>query len=104
MSNGNGAAFAGKSRTNNSLESGFEEIARLAEFIGKMREFIQQWSTLDKTSFPFKPTYPKKILEEAANFFKHVRTPNMLYYPRKGEILEPRILIVFIKDGVISGQ
>ena len=55
-----GVAFPGKSRTNNSIESGNNVLKnffnRKSEniklFIGKMREFIVEWSTQDKTSFP----------------------------------------------------
>jgi len=93
-----GSAFPGKSRTNNSIESGNNVLKRFfnrkahnfKEFLGKMREFIQEWATLDKTSFPYQPTHSLKILQEAKeraniiNFFLNDTTPNLLYYPRKG--------------------
>ena len=93
-----GAAFAGKSRTNNSLESGNNVLKlffnrkqhNLKEFFGKMREFVQQWSTSEKTSFPYQVNYSTHSLKEAKerakqeNFLKVIETPHLLYYPRKG--------------------
>jgi len=93
-----GSAFPGKSRTNNSVESGNNVLKRFfnrkphnfKEFLAKMKEFIQEWSTVDKTSFPFQPTPSSKVIQAAEEraaiekFFLSDQTPNLLYYPRKG--------------------
>jgi len=93
-----GTAFPGKSRTNNSLESGnniiknfFDKKSQnIKEFFCKMRDFVTEWSTLEKTSFPNQITYLSKIRKDAEerakeeNFMFSERTPELLYYPRKG--------------------
>jgi len=93
-----GASFPGKSRTNNSLESGNNVLKvffnrkshNLKEFITKMKLFVQEWSTAEKTSFPYQPTYLAKMVAEADkiskenSFLSSDNTPNWIYYPRKG--------------------
>lgn len=92
------AAFAGKSRTNNSLESGNNVIKNffdrkshnIKEFFGRMRNFINEYSTAEKTSFPLQISFLPKIKKDAEerakeeNFVFNEKTTTLLYYPRKG--------------------
>lgn len=93
-----GASFAGKSRTNNSQESGNNVIKKffsrrahnLKEFLGKMKDFVTEWSTLEKIKFPSTLNYSEKIKTQGSLLLKenglitHRNTPNLLYCPRKG--------------------
>ena len=93
-----GAAFSGKSRSNNSLESGnnvlklfFNRKAQnIKTFLAKMKEFIIEWSAQNKISFPNQVTYKSEIMRAAEertkeeNFVFSEETPDKLYYPRKG--------------------
>jgi len=112
-----GAAFPGKSRTNNSLESGnnvlkvfFQRKSQnIKVFFAKMKDFIREWSIQEKTKFPYKIEYLasiKKAAEKSAQedpFIYHNSTPTVVYYPRKGipkEELE-EALKSLLKRGVV---
>jgi len=93
-----GAAFPGKSRTNNSLESGNNILKiffqrkpqNIKVFFAKMKDFVQKWSLQEKTTFPNQVEFFTSIKNDALecakeeNFMFHPQTPNLLYYPRKG--------------------
>lgn len=112
-----GAAFPGKSRTNNSLESGnnvlkifFQRKSQnIKVFFCKMKDFIREWSIQEKTKFPYMVAHLssiKKAAEKSAQedpFIYHNLTPNVLYYPRKGipkDELEEALKSLF-KRGII---
>jgi len=67
-----GAAFAGKSRTNNSLESSDNTIKQffernlnnLKDFLAKFNDFLRENSTLEKTSFPKKVEFKEPIVNK----------------------------------------
>ena len=95
-----GAGFAGKSRSNNSLESGNKLIKdhfnrkseNLKEFLIKMQEFLREFSTLEKSNFPSQPLMKDKIRkagielskDEDKKFLEYNNDQTKLYYPRKG--------------------
>ena len=55
-----------------------------------MKDFIREWSIQEKTSFPSKAEYLAAIRRAAQNTIKEEdfiysdKTPNVIYYPRKG--------------------
>jgi len=93
-----GSSFPGKSRTNNSLESGNNILKKffnrrahnIKEFLGKMREFITEWSTGIKTAFPIQFEYKKEILKAGEDLARDIKfvyfeeESNLLYSLRKG--------------------
>lgn len=107
-----GSAFPGKSRSNNSVESGNKVLKdhfnrkahNIKEFIGKLKDFLREYSTLDKTKFPEEIEYDEKIKQLAIKliqdnkYLESDKKPGFLYFPRKGiniegleEMLEIRI-------------
>ncbi len=103
-----GSAFNGKSRSNNSVESGNKVLKdffnrkpqNLKEFLCKIRDFLREWSTIEKTSFPMRPAYKNKMKIQAKNiaqnetFLKLEQTPQLLYFFRKGiEIKKTQLLL-----------
>ena len=109
----NGSAFYGKSRSNNSLESGNKVLKdffdrkpnTLKGFLVKMKDFLREYSTLDKTEFKDSVQYSakhleqsKKILEDAQGVMFEDKNKNLYYFARKGMMkLEKGILLVALE-------
>lgn len=109
-----GASFSGKSRSNNSVESGNKIIKdfynrrahNIKEFLGKAKDFVREWSTQEKTTFPLNLEYSTKVKKQAleivdnAFFLESRNSVGFLYCTRKGvdtdedvqEILEKHLL------------
>ena len=93
-----GASFPGKSRSNNSLESGNKVLKdffnrkahNIKEFLGKMKDFLREWSMVEKSSFPLQVELSNKAKKQAENiitnasFLESKKTRGFLYCTRKG--------------------
>jgi len=102
-----GASFPGKSFINNSLELGNNILKRFCsrkarpkkEILGKMREFISEWSMRKKVTFPFRVEYHKVILKDGEDLAKQntfiysEEELNIVYCPRKGLILDEEAIV-----------
>jgi len=93
-----GTSFAGKSCSNNSVESANNNLKiffnrkahNIKEFKGKIKDFLRVWSTLEKTSFPNAIEYNTKVKERAlelienASILESSYSSSFLYFTRKG--------------------
>jgi len=75
---------------NNILKNYFNRRAQsLKEFLAKMKDFVREWSTLEKTSFPIQYNYKErvrnqaKILVETESILKIEEMPGFLFCLRK---------------------
>jgi len=94
-----GTSFFGKSRSNNSLESGNKLLKdhfdrkphNIKDFLVKIQDFLREYSKQENTTFIAESTIGKKIKKAAESivqnekvlFFEYEGKENFLYYPRK---------------------
>ena len=114
-----GTAFAGKSRSNNSVESGnkilkdhFNRKAHNVKgFIVKIKDFWREYSTLEKTTFPENHEFDQKIKKDAQkiaqsnSLLKAEDYPDFLFYPRKGinkDGLQEMLVVRISRQGLLN--